>query len=92
MPIVESCEPEVNVIDVKLEQPQNTASPIDVTEAGIVIDVNLEQLVNALLPIVRSCESDENVTDVKLVQPQNTFSPIVLTEAGIMIDVKFVQL
>ena len=41
-PIVSSCEPDANITDVKPEL-LNAFSPIDVTDAGIVIEVKLLQ-------------------------------------------------
>ena len=66
----------------------NAFKPISVTEAGMVIDVNLVQPLNAFPPIVSSCEPDANVIDVKPVQLMNAERPIVVTEAGMIIDVK----
>ena len=64
---------------------------MDVTEAGMVIDVKLVAFANAKMPIVRSCEPEPNVTGVKLVQPLNAASPIYSTEAGMIIDVTPLQ-
>lgn len=74
-------------IVVKLEL-LNALSPIDVTEAGMVIDFKLVQLSNAAMPMVRSRESDANFIDDKLLHIMNAVCPIDVTEAGMVIDVK----
>ena len=55
------------VTEVKPEQPSNALSPIEVTEAGIIIEVRPEQPSNAPSPI----EVTESgiVTEVRPVQP-----------------------
>jgi hypothetical protein len=82
---------DVNVTDVKLEQPMNAKLLINVTEAGMIIDVNLIQFSNNSDLIVSSFEPEANVTVVKPVQSANTDPPIDVTEAGISIDVKAAQ-
>jgi hypothetical protein len=52
MPIVRSCEPDANVIDVKPVQFMNAFWLIDVTESGMIIDVNPVQSLNAEISIV----------------------------------------
>ena len=52
------------MIDSKLEQSENTESPIDVTLVGIVIDCKLEQPENAESPIdvtLVGMQYDENL-------------------------------
>jgi len=77
-------------IVVKLEL-LNALSPIDVTEAGMVIDFKLVQLSNAAMPMVRSRESDANFIDDKLLHIMNAVCPIDVTEAGMVIDVKLLH-
>ena len=89
-PIVRSFEPDANVIAFKPAQFLNAFSPIDVTEAGMVIDVKPEPQNAALMIVVTEAGI---FTDVKLVQAENTPSLIVRSfelEANV-IDVKPVQ-
>jgi hypothetical protein len=49
---------------------------MDVTLAGMFIEVSAEQPLNALFPI--EVNVDGNVTDVIVVQPLNQFTPTVV--------------
>ena len=69
----------------------NALIPILVTKSGIVIDVNAEQLANALLPIVTSCEPGENVTVANEIQFWNAALPIVTSVEGSVTGFNAVQ-
>ena len=58
------------VTDVNLGHDRNAVCPRLVTELGMVIDVNPDEL-NALSPILLTSEVEVNVTDDKLVQLMN---------------------
>ena len=79
------------VAAAKIVQSLNAPTPTDITEAGMVTDVNLVQAKNANCPIVVT--EDGIVIDVKPVQVWNAFMPIVVIvefEANV-IDVKLIQ-
>ena len=92
MPINVSFEPETNVMVFKLVAFWNAPLPIDVTEAGMIIDVKLEHVKNALLLI--DITEDGIVIDFKLVQPSNAAMPIIKScepDANVTVS-KLVQL
>ena len=62
------------------EHPENAQSPIEVTDDGIVICVNVEQSLNILFKIFRI--SPAIINDFI---PLKTFFPIEVTEEGIVI-------
>ena len=70
----------------------NAPLPIDVTEAGMIIDVKLEHVKNALLLI--DITEDGMIIDFKLVQLSNADIPIITScEIGANVTVsKLVQL
>ena len=71
-------------IDSNLLQYENIPVPIEVTELGIVIEVNL-LIANAPLPIV---VTEFGITIEVIPEYWNTELPIVVTESGILIEVK----
>jgi hypothetical protein len=74
---------------VKLLHKANAASPIAVTEEGILILVRLLQRANALFPIVVTEEG--MLILVRLLQSSNAAYPIVVTEEGMLILVSPLQ-
>ena len=73
-------------IDEKQEQKENAFLPIEVREAGRVIEVKREQQKNALSPI--KLTELERMIEVKREQLENAKSPIEVTESGRMIELK----
>ena len=72
-----------------LLQDSNGATPIFVTDEGMVIEDNELQSEKARLPIVFS--DDGSVIDCKLKQHSNANESIVLTFAPKVTEVRFVQ-
>ena len=68
-------------IDEKQEQPENALSPIEVREAGRVIEVKLEQSQNAYSIEVREAG---RVIEVKREQLENAHLQMEVTESGIL--------
>ena len=93
------------VTDVKLEQPQNAETPIDVTLEGIVTEVKPLQSLNAEFPIKVTPSGITNVFNlladipdgnhaaVNVVgeTPENAEFPIFVTLEGIVTEVKLEQ-
>ena len=61
-----------------------------VTPSGMIMEVKLDALLNALDPMLVICEPSANVTEVKLDAPWNTASPMLVTLAGMIMEVKLV--
>ena len=67
----------------------NAFLPIDVTDAGMVIDVKLAQFWNAKIPI--DVTKAGMPIDVKVLQAENALAPMVLScepDEGMMTDAK----
>ena len=77
--------------EVRFVQPLNAPAPILVTELGIVMEVRLVQVANALMLIKVNEAFVGNVTEVRAVQFRNACEPILVTEFGIVIEGRLVQ-
>jgi len=77
------------IIVVRLLQPANAPSPIDVTPFGIVIEFRPQQ------PMKEPSLIDVMLLGmfivVRLLQPENAFSPIDVTQSGIVIVVRLLH-
>ena len=93
-PIVANTEPDSNITVFKFVAPWNARSPILLTEAGIVMEVNSvdEQLVNASEPILVHTEPASNITSANVLIMPNVCCLIDPTPAGIVTEVSFVDL
>jgi len=78
------------VMDAKLVQLLKASSSIPVTDDGMVIEANLEQLENRAAGITGI--EDERVTDIKPVQFTKALFAMVVTDDGMVIESKLVQL
>ena len=76
-------------IEVRLEQPEKTASPIFVTDFGIVIEMSFEQPEKANFPMLVT--ELEIVIVVRREHSANALSPMFVTELGIVREVSLEQ-
>ena len=88
--IVSSCEFSSNVTDVNAEQDSNANSSINVTDAGIVMDVNFPIFLNRFLRI--DVKFFGNITDDKFEHPWNKeFNDVIFEHSSSETNIKFEQ-
>ena len=80
--MVSRAEPSSKTRSVNAEQPLNAEDSTEVIAAGILNDVRLTQLLNALSIMEVSDDFSGSVQETSSVHPLNAFFPIEVREAG----------